>query len=139
MDVQTWRIRTGLFNAGRLSVIRARYRRPPRSVETMKGWNVPSGFRSLIACWWMVLTVMFGMLRGRIGVSEAFGIVRGHCGGSKGVSSVKVVEVLSAASMTLLCLALVSSLLLLRAGDVERNPGPNGGKISMGQPLECGY
>ena len=135
MDVQTWRIRTGLFNAGRLSVIRARYQRPPRSVETMKGWNVPSGFRALIACWWMVVPVLFGVLRGRIGVSEAFGAVRVRCGRSKGVSSMKVVNVCCGASMMVFCLALALGFLLLRAGDVERNPGPNTGKTSMSHPL----
>ena len=125
----------GMFNARRLSTIRACYRRPPRSVETIKGLEVPSGLRVLIACWWMVLSILFGVLRGRIGVSEAFGAVRVCCGCSKGVSSMKVVNVCCGASMMVFCLALALGFLLLRAGDVERNPGPNTGKISMGHPL----
>ena len=123
-------------------MIRARYKRPPITVETMNGpgMNVPSGFRPLIACWWVVVSVLFGVVRGKIGVSDALGIVRVRCGSSKGVSSVKVVNIVSAAAAAFLfCLALAVGLLLLRAGDVERNPGPNGGKISMGQPLACGF
>ena len=125
VDVQTWRVRTGMYNAGSLSAIRTRYG-PSKSV---KGSDVPCGCGAFLAGLSIVgLLLLCDLLHGRVGVSKLYCVFRVHCGSSKGVVSMKVVNASYGAAVVLFILALSLSLLLLQAGDVERNPGPDGGK-----------
>ena len=125
VDLQTWRARIGTYNAGRLSAIRTR-NGLPKTIESKKGLDVYSGCGTLFAGLAMVLLLLYDLLRGRV---EFFGAVRIRCGSSKGLSSMKVANTACGVAVVLFCLALAMSLLLLQAGDVERNPGPDGSKI----------
>ena len=120
VDVQTWRVRVGLYNAGRLSDFRSRYGRP-KTIRSVKGPKLDA----LNGCGTLRLGVMLSVLhdlfRGRLDLSELFHTIRVRCGGSNGASSIKMA---SGAAVLLLVLAIALCLLLLLAGDVERNPGP---------------
>ena len=120
VDIQTWRARIGTYNAGRLSAIQIRYGLP-KSLESKKGLDVLGGCSTILVT---VLLLLYGVLRGRIGVSD---IIRVRCGGRSkaGVSSMKVASVSCGAALLLFGLAMALSLLLMQAGDVERNPGPS--------------
>ena len=126
VDVQTWRARIGTYHAGRISAIRKRYGLP-KTIESIKGLDVHSGCGTILFGLAMILSLLYDLLRGRVSLSGLFRAVRVHCGGSKGVSSMKVANVTCGAALLQLGLAVALSILLLVAGDVERNPGPNGG------------
>ena len=127
IDVQTWRVRVGTYNAGRLSDFRSRYGRP-KTIESMKGSAGPK-LIALNGTLLLGLGMMLSVLHGLFGVRlELFHTIRLRCGGSNGVSSIKMA---SGAALLLFVLAIALCLLLLLAGDVERNPGPNEGIIIM--------
>ena len=124
VDVQTWRVRVGLYNAGRLSDFRSRYGRP-KTIKSVKGPKLDAlnGCGTLLDLLGLgvMLSLLHGLFRGRLDLSELFRTIRVRCGGSNGVSSIKMAF---GAAVLLLVLAITLCLLLLLAGDVERNPGP---------------
>ena len=126
VDVQTWRARTGTYNAGRLSAIRSRYHLP-KSIESIKGLDVSSGCATLLYGLVMVLSLLQDLLRGKVGLSVLINAIRVRCGRSKFIPSTKLANILCGTAVLLFVLAMALCLLLLQSGDVERNPGPNGG------------
>ena len=77
----------------------------------------------------MVLSLLHDLFRGRLDLSELLHNIRVRCGGSKRVSSMEMANVACGVAVLLFGLAMALCLLLLLAGDVERNPGPNGGMV----------
>ncbi len=143
IDLQTWRARIGTYNAGSLPAIRKRYGLPKTHIDGLERLGVhtstsASGCGTILFGVVMIdlLLLLYDVLRRRVGLSGVFRAIRVRCGGgSKGVSSMKVYVVnssCSAATLLVLQLGVVVALsaLLLLAGDVERNPGPNGGIYS---------
>ena len=122
VDVQTWRVRVGTYNAARLSAFRSRYGHP----KSMRGTklNVAGGCDTVLIGLMMVLSLLHDLFRRRLEFVHTIGV---RCGGSKRVSPLKMDA--CGAAVLLLVLAMALCLLLLLAGDVERNPGPNGGIV----------
>ena len=123
VDVQTWRARIGTYNAGKLSAIRSRYHLP-KSIESIKGLDVPSGCGTVLYGLVMVLSLLHDLLRGRVALSDVISAIRVRCGRRKFVSSTKMANVLCGTAVLLFVLAMALCLLLMQSGDVERNPGP---------------
>ena len=135
VDVQTWRVRVGTYNAGRLSAFRSRYGRP-KSIEKMKGSDVAGGCGTVLFGLVIALSLLYNLFRGRLDLSKFIHTIRVRCGGSKRVSSMKMA--CGTAVLVLFGLAMALCLLLLVAGDVERNPGPNGGMVERKRGLPKG-
>ena len=80
----------------------------------------------------MILLLLYNLLRVRVGVSDLFYTIRARYEVLKcAVSSMKIANPSCCGIVFLFCLALALSLMILQAGDVERNPGPNDGKLAI--------